>query len=262
MGRRDQLIRIALAAHQPQILEPVTPADSEDGLEEQLAAVTAKSEKIQRIDGAQEAVLSAIGFMSGAERKKAREQEERNIFSVSAVCGFINYHLPLPLACQRYQAMVFPALDFLIQTFRHVDQSYLSLFKRSWRKAGWSLMCVGMPSLLVYQLGYAFSMHYLQPRIVHRFRKSYPPAAERTLSAFFTRLGVSLRYYPRLLANIASILYHGSCYILSGDTRRCNPFSGYRTGNSSLREKHFIHVTIGTRSRFPTFTILGSGYCK
>src|SRR5271154_767410 len=84
----------------------------------------------------------------------------------------------------------------LVQTFRYYDHSYLSLFKRSWRRAGWSLMWIGMPSLFVYQLGYSVSMHYLQPRIVHKFRKSYPPASGKSVNAVFMRLGVSLTYHP------------------------------------------------------------------
>ena len=53
-----------------------------------------------------------------------------------------------------------------------------------------------MPSLLVYQLGYSVSMHYLQPRIVHKFRKVYPEAAGQSIDAICLRLGMSLTYIP------------------------------------------------------------------
>ena len=125
MGRRDHLIRIALAAHQFQIEEPITPTESEDVTEEQLAAA-AKKDKIERLDVAQEAVLSAIGFMSGAERKQVIEQKEKDIFSISTACGLINYHLPLPVSCQRYQVMVGTRNIYLIveyANFRHFDTS-------------------------------------------------------------------------------------------------------------------------------------------
>ena len=49
-----------------------------------------------------------------------------------------------------------------------------------------------MPSMVVYQLGYSVSMHYLQPRLVHKFRKSYPPASGKSLEALCMRLGVNL----------------------------------------------------------------------
>jgi hypothetical protein len=61
-------------------------------------------------------------------------------------------------------------------------------------------MWIGMPSLLVYQLGYSISMHYLQPRIVHKFRKSYPPASGKSVDAVFMRLSVSLRYHSSSFA--------------------------------------------------------------
>jgi len=37
-------------------------------------------------------------------------------------------------------------------------------------------------------------MHYLQPRIVHKFRKLYPVATDRSLQGLCVRLGVSMGY--------------------------------------------------------------------
>ena len=106
MGRRDHLMRIALSANQSQIQEPVTPAESDDGEEDELAAAS-KNENIQRLELAQEAILSAIGFMSDAERiKKRSESSNKDILSVATLCGLVNYHLPLPLSCQRNQILV------------------------------------------------------------------------------------------------------------------------------------------------------------
>jgi len=107
MGRRDHLLRIALSANQSQIQEPVTPTESDDGEEDDLAT-TAKNENIHRLDIAQEAILSAIGFMSDAERlTKGAESNNRNVFSVATFCGLINYHLHLPLSCPRNQILVY-----------------------------------------------------------------------------------------------------------------------------------------------------------
>lgn len=106
MGRRDHLMRMALSANQCQIQEPVTPAESDDGEEDELA-VTSKHENMQRIDLAQEAILSAIGFMSDAERlKKGSENNSKDVLSVATLCGLVNYHLPLPLSCLRNQVLV------------------------------------------------------------------------------------------------------------------------------------------------------------
>jgi hypothetical protein len=37
-------------------------------------------------------------------------------------------------------------------------------------------------------------MHYLQPRIVHKFRKLYSPASGKSINAICMRLGVSMTY--------------------------------------------------------------------
>ena len=110
MGRRDHLMRIALSAHQPQIQEPVTPAESDDGEEDELAAAS-KNENTQRLEIAQDAILTAIGFMSDAEGlKKGAESNNKDILSIAAFCGLVNYHLPLPLSCLRNQILVgFPS---------------------------------------------------------------------------------------------------------------------------------------------------------
>ena len=106
MGQRDHLMRIALSANQSQIQEPVTPAESDDGEEDELA-VASKHENMQRLDLAQEAILSAIGFMSDAERlKKGSESITKDVLSVATLCGLVNYHLPLPLSCLRNQVLV------------------------------------------------------------------------------------------------------------------------------------------------------------
>ena len=107
MGRRDHLLRVALSANQAQIQEYVTPHDSDDEDDPEQLAAAAKMEKIQRLDAAQEAVLSAIGFMSDAERlKKTNENSQKDVFSLATVCGLVNYHLPLPLSCQRNSILV------------------------------------------------------------------------------------------------------------------------------------------------------------
>jgi hypothetical protein len=106
MGRRDQLMRIALSAAQSQIVEAVTPTESDDEDEDERAAAS-KNEKIHKLELAQEAVLGAVGFLSEAERqKKGNEVDTRDAFSMATVCGIINYHLPLPLSCQRNQILV------------------------------------------------------------------------------------------------------------------------------------------------------------
>jgi hypothetical protein len=70
-------------------------------------AATAKMDKIQRREAAQEAVLSAIGFMSDAERlKKTNESSHKEVFSIATICGLVDYHLPLPLSCQRNSILV------------------------------------------------------------------------------------------------------------------------------------------------------------
>jgi hypothetical protein len=106
MGRRDQLLRIALSANQSQIQEPVTPTESDDGEDDELAALS-KAENTQRLEMAQEAILGAIGFSSDAERpKKGADGIKENFFSMATLCGIINYHLPLPLSSQRNQILV------------------------------------------------------------------------------------------------------------------------------------------------------------
>jgi hypothetical protein len=106
MGRRNHLMRIALSASQPQIQEPVTPSESDDGMDEDEIAAASKHEKIQRIDIAQEAILSAIGFMSEEERLKRGPDRNKDTFSMSTLCGLINYHSQLPLSSQRNQILV------------------------------------------------------------------------------------------------------------------------------------------------------------
>lgn len=114
MGRRDQLMRIALSANQSQIVEPVTPNESDDEDEDEIAAAL-KNEKIHRLDLAQEAVLSAVGFLSDAERqKKGIEADNKDALSMATVCGIINYHLPLPLSCQRNQILVCKNLEIVV----------------------------------------------------------------------------------------------------------------------------------------------------
>ena len=108
MGRRDHLLRVALSANQAQIQETVTPTESDDDEDDpdELAA-TAKMDKIQQLDAAQEAVLSAIGFMSDAERlKKTNESSHKEVFSIATICGLVDYHLPLPLSCHRNSVLV------------------------------------------------------------------------------------------------------------------------------------------------------------
>jgi len=109
MGRRDHLLRVALSANQTQIQESVTPNDSDDEGDLEELAAAAKLDKLQRLDAAQEAVLSAIGFMSDAERqKKNNESSHKDVFSIATICGLVDYHLPLPLSCQRNSILVFP----------------------------------------------------------------------------------------------------------------------------------------------------------
>jgi hypothetical protein len=232
MGRRDHLLRIALSAKQSQLTDPPSSSDHNDDDGDgdiqpsangeqttKLGPSTAKLSNQAKLDAAQEAILSAIGFMTDSGLKRTDEKRDREGVSISTFVGLITYHLPLPMYSQRNQALVttplpgrlnsFHALSsvlhfclvswvipVLIQAFRIYDQSYLSLFRQSWRKAGWSLLWIGMPSMVVYQLGYNISMHYLQPRIVHKFRKSYPPASGKSLEALCIRLGVSLTYNP------------------------------------------------------------------
>lgn len=83
------------------------------------------------------------------------------------------------------------------QTFRTYNPSYLSLLRGTWRTAGYSLLWVGYPSILVYQLGYSASMHYLQPRIVHNFAKLCPYASKKTIQGMCLRVGVSMAYSSR-----------------------------------------------------------------
>ena len=56
-------------------------------------------DKIQRREAAQEAVLSAIGFMSDAERlKKTNKSSHKEVFSIATIdiCGLVDYHLYTP----------------------------------------------------------------------------------------------------------------------------------------------------------------------
>jgi hypothetical protein len=99
-------MRIALAANQSQIQEPVTPAESDDDEDDDGGSLS-KNDKIQMLDMAQEAVLKAIGFMTDAERsKKNSERNNKDILSIATICGLVNYHLPLPLSCQRNSSLV------------------------------------------------------------------------------------------------------------------------------------------------------------
>ena len=101
-------MRIALSANQSQIQEPVTPTESDDGeSDDDERAAVSKKEKIHRLDVAQEAILSAIGFMSDAERLKKGPDGDKDVFSMATLCGLVNYHLPLPLSSQRNQALVY-----------------------------------------------------------------------------------------------------------------------------------------------------------
>jgi hypothetical protein len=98
-------MRIALSANQTQILEPVTPAESDDGQEDPDVAM--KQGHIRHLDVAQEAVLSAIGFMTDAQRqKKSNEANGQGVLGIGTICGLINYHVALPMSCQRNSSMV------------------------------------------------------------------------------------------------------------------------------------------------------------
>jgi hypothetical protein len=114
-------MRIALSASQSQIMEHATPEESEDGqdLDEDSGR---KQEQLRRLDMAQEAVLSAIGFMSENERqKKGIERRDKGIFSLATGAGLVNYHLPLPLSCQRNQILVNFILDDKVTNLRRFD---------------------------------------------------------------------------------------------------------------------------------------------
>jgi hypothetical protein len=211
MGRRDHLVRIALSANQSQIQETIDDLEVGD---EDLAA-NLKSFKIQRFDMAQGDVLSAIGFMSDEARKKESESGEKDLLTMASACQLVNYFLPLPLYCQRNQILVYLCLYSMTdsKTFRTYDPSYLSLLRGSWRTAGWSLLWIGHPSFLVYQLGYSASMHYLQPRIVHNLAKYHPCASGKCIHGLSLRVGVSLAYGPLdMLANLSVNL--GTWFIL------------------------------------------------
>jgi hypothetical protein len=124
MGRRDHLMRIALSANQSQIQEPVTPPESEDGIDYEELETAHKQERLRRLDMAQEAVLSAIGFMSDNDRlKKGNVTRDKDVLSISTVCGLVNFHLPLPLSCQRNQILV----PFIMKTMLISDFSLFLL---------------------------------------------------------------------------------------------------------------------------------------
>ena len=114
-------MRIALSASQSQIIEPITPPESENGVEQEQTEGSCKHGHLHQLEMAQEAVLSAIGFMSENERlKKGIERREKDIFSMTTAAGLVNYHMPLPLTCQRYQILVSVHLEVEAE-FRHFD---------------------------------------------------------------------------------------------------------------------------------------------
>ena len=123
MGRRNHLLRIALAANQAQIEEPRTPTESE--AEEDERVLYAKNDKIQRFDMAQGAILNAIGFKSDEARKKDLESQEKELLLLSSVCQSVNYILPLPLASQRNQILVLD-LYSAVANWRHFVPSIIS----------------------------------------------------------------------------------------------------------------------------------------
>ena len=108
MGRRDHLLRIALAATKSQVQETVTPEElSGDEGDEETSAVTAKSEKIHELEAAQEAVFSAVGFITEADQlRKSQDRKKSGVFNLATVCGFVHYHLALPLSCHRNLGLV------------------------------------------------------------------------------------------------------------------------------------------------------------
>jgi hypothetical protein len=121
MGRRNHLLRIALSANQSQLIDP--PSDAEDndsptleGLSKDDSlidknhdpATVAKINHQTKLDAAQEAILSAIGFMTESGVKK-EEGGEMGGGGISTFVGLVTYHLPLPMYSQRNQALVTPA---------------------------------------------------------------------------------------------------------------------------------------------------------
>ena len=106
MGRRDHLLRIALAANQSQIEEPRTPTE-EDTIEN-ATAVAGKADKINRFDTAQGAILNAIGFRRDGSPKIDTDIDPEDLLSITSACQLVNYMLPLPLASQRNQILVAP----------------------------------------------------------------------------------------------------------------------------------------------------------
>ena len=107
MGRRNHLIRVALAATQNQIEEPASPTGFEDEIEEEDDAAVVKFQRLQRIEQAQTSVLSATGLMMDDTDKKETESRDNSLISLSTVCGMINYHLSLPCLSLRYQILVY-----------------------------------------------------------------------------------------------------------------------------------------------------------
>ena len=100
MGRRNHLLRIALAANQNQIAEAWEPTESES------ETLDSKNDRIHRFDLAQGAILNAIGFKSDEARKKELESQENEILTISSALQICNYIFPIPFACQRNQIMV------------------------------------------------------------------------------------------------------------------------------------------------------------
>jgi len=116
MGRRDHLLRIALSANQSQLVDAADDAEGEDIIQAdptsdmftvKLDPSTHKKIRYQgKLDAAQEAILSAIGFMTEPDVKKTEEEREKDGASISTFVGLITYHLPLPMYSQRNQALV------------------------------------------------------------------------------------------------------------------------------------------------------------
>jgi len=114
MGRRDHLLRIALCAKQAQLVDAPDDDEEEDIQADPTSDMTVKldpstQKKIKyqgKLDAAQEAILSAIGFMTEPDVKKTEEEREKDGASISTFVGLITYHLPLPMYSQRNQALV------------------------------------------------------------------------------------------------------------------------------------------------------------
>jgi|SRR5579859_4949695 len=129
MGRRDHLVRLALAANQSAIQEPVTPDDSDDEEAEDIVAIQSKIDKMQQFDTAQAAVLQCIGFMSEVARRHQVASTEKDMFGVYTACQVVNCILPLPFASVRNQTQVRSPWElWLIRLFEWARGRILTCF--------------------------------------------------------------------------------------------------------------------------------------